>query len=464
MADAVLQMYQGEHAAAYDARRAAMPKWEFEERALADILRAHQGQIRGLIDAPVGTGRFLKLYQRVLGDVQVHGLDRSIDMLDVARGQGASRHVTLQEQDILGAPFDIRADAVVCFRFLNLLPWKEATRALRNLFAATDRLLVMAIRTVDDDYEGETFIEDKIHLHRRSAFERLCADHRFRLVHETSCETGRAGDYRIVAYAPERPIRESRVNKNQRLIYTYGRTKPEGKIYEVKDAEHARFIQAVSQQPALSGCFPGIVGLGDRFVDAEWVDGDLLTGDTWREPIELLVRIQSLPFAHASSFDYVEDLVIPRFRKAWPLVGGGLYEAVVAAIRALSATFDLRVSHPDVIPGNVVASAEGPVIVDNELLCRTRHYRVDVLNMLNNLPVSARAQVLCDWLRLTGNTVDGWEAHREYLSNLWLARQVGSALVSNRLEQARQCAGAFEHGENVLPYDVAEVRRLTTPA
>src|SRR5687768_14769508 len=108
MADAVLQMYQGEHAVAYDARRAALPKWEFEDRALTDILRAHKKQIQSLIDAPVGTGRFLDLYRRVLGDVRVHGLDRSTDMLDVARRLDASEGVILQEQDILGAPFELR--------------------------------------------------------------------------------------------------------------------------------------------------------------------------------------------------------------------------------------------------------------------------------------------------------------------------------------------------------------------
>ena len=464
MADAVLQMYQGEHAAAYDARRAALPKWEFEDRALTDILGAHKKQIRSLIDAPVGTGRFLDLYRRVLGDVRVHGLDRSTDMLNMARRLDASGGVVLQEQDILGASFGVRADAVVCFRFLNLLPWADAARALRNLFVATDRLLVMAIRTVDDEYQGETFIESKIHLHRRSAFERLCADHRFTLVHEASCETGRAGDYRIVAYAPERPIRDSRVNKNQRLIYTYGRTETEGKIYEVKDSDHARFIQTVSQAPELHGSFPRIVGLADRFVDAQWIEGELQPGDTWRQSVELLVRIHALPSALASSFDYVEDLVVPRFRKALPLVGAALHDAAVSAIRALSASFETRVSHPDVIPGNVIATAGGPVLIDNELLCRTRHYRVDVLNMLNNLPVPVRAQALCDWLRLSGETLAGWEAHREYLSNLWLARQVGSALVSNQLERVREFVRAFENGENVLPYDLAEIRNLTIPA
>lgn len=455
MADALVSFYQGTHAKDYEQLRTLNPKWQFEDRSLEEILQAHRTDIRSVIDAPVGTGRFLDLYQRVLGDVRVHGLDRSTDMLDVARGVSASRHVALREQDILGAPFDVRADAVVCFRFLNLLPWADAARAMRNLFAATDRLLVMAIRTVGDDYQGETVIENKIHLHRRSAFERLCADHRFTLVHEASCETGRTGDYRIVAYAPERPIRDRRVNKNQRVIYTYGRTDTEGKIYEVKDADHARFIRTVSQAPELDGCFPRIVDVNDRFVDAEWVPGDLLPGNVWRQPIELLVRIQSLALAEASSFDYVEDLVIPRFRKALPLVGTGLHDAVVAAIRALSASFDTRLSHPDVIPGNVVMSAKGPVLIDNELLCRTRHYRVDVLNMLNNLPVQARAQALRDWLELSGQTLASWEAHREYLSNLWLARQVGSALVSHQLERARQYVRDFERGENVLPYDTS---------
>lgn len=452
MASDLTANYRSAGAADYEERRHGDPKWQFERDCVRRVLETYASRIDSVLDAPVGTGRFLELYEHLHEDTRVYGLDYSEDMLGVARARTASSRVVLQQQDIINQPIDIRADLVVCCRFLNLMSWQDAEKALRNLFAAARRLLVLAIRTVEDDYAGPELLDGKIHLHRRSSFVRMCQENGIEILRTEHFDTDRTGDYCMVTCAPRRTPRESRVNKNRKLVYTYGVTENEGKIYETKDECHVGFIRAVTNGSALRLYFPRVVDSTRNFIDAEWVKGDLAPADSWPQTIALLASIQSLSCSDESSFDYVEDLVIPRFRQALPLVGRELFDRVIAAIRDLSASFAPKVSHPDVIPGNVVISGERLVLIDNELLCRSRHYRVDILNVLNNLDPALRPRTFEAYLRLTGQTVSEWESQRDYLNTLWLARQVGSNIIMNQLERAQRDIARFQAGESILPY------------
>jgi hypothetical protein len=447
------ERYRNDEARLYEERRSANPKWQFEHEALRRVLQTHAARIRSIIDAPVGTGRFLDLYRQCAGDATIHGFDASPDMLQMARHRAESDRVVLQKADIINEPLSAHADLVVCYRFLNLVPWDAAVATLRHLFAAADQLLVVAIRTVPDDYDGPTFIEDKIHLHRQTEFEHLCAEQGATILDMARIETGRAGDYSIVTCSTARQVRTSRVNKNGRLIYTYENGAGGGKVYEVANPEHAAFIVAIGRQPDVTQHFPMIRRTDDAFVDAAWVPGELLPASSWGEAVDLLVKIQSLDTSLCSSFDYVEGLVVPRFRRAAPVVGRRFCDRVVAAIFEHSEELEPRVSHPDVIPGNVVVSDAGLAVVDNELLCRSRHWPIDLLNLLNNLPPALRAPMMARYLRLTGQTLARWESRGAYLRPLWCARQIGSAVVLGDVERAKNLAEAYEAGEWLMPYD-----------
>ena len=142
-------------------------------------------------------------------------------------------------------------------------------------------------------------------------------------------------------------------------------------------------------------------------------------------------------------------------RTALPLVGRDLFDRVVATIRERAADFEPAVSHPDITAANVIVSGEAPIIIDNELLCRSRHHRIDILNLLHNLDAVDRPRAFASYLDLAGVTPGEWHRHTDYLRHLWLARQVGSDVRRNDLAGAQARVRTFVAGDNILPIDPA---------
>ena len=109
--------YYHDYAWAYDLLQTdpAGPRVDFIEAALR---AAGIGPGATLIDAGCGTGR----YAAELADrgFRVHGIDRSADLLAVARGRAAGRAgITLERADLLDAAAPAPADAILCRGVLN---------------------------------------------------------------------------------------------------------------------------------------------------------------------------------------------------------------------------------------------------------------------------------------------------------------------------------------------------------
>lgn len=123
-------------ATGYDEARMNEPLWWEEEGFVKNYFRAHQPQ--RILDAPVGTGRFLHHY---LDAREVVGIDISEEMLNessVKLKRLDQSHICLERGDIFHLKFaDNSFDLSLCWRFAHLVPATLLADALRELGRVT---------------------------------------------------------------------------------------------------------------------------------------------------------------------------------------------------------------------------------------------------------------------------------------------------------------------------------------
>lgn len=128
--------YGEREAEEYDGTREKEPLWNAENRFVERFFA--ERAVARLLDAPVGTGRFLPYYRRA---AQVIGIDVSDDMLSQARQRVAASRlsgVELLKGDILRLPYpDRHFEVAVSWRFLHLLPGELLVPALSELRRVT---------------------------------------------------------------------------------------------------------------------------------------------------------------------------------------------------------------------------------------------------------------------------------------------------------------------------------------
>lgn len=139
--------YYQERARQYEADRERQPSWSAEYSALQGLA---SGLGRGLsvLDVPIGTGRFIPIYQE--SDWKVCGLDISEDMLAVARTKGEGllgERLELRRGSAKSLPFaDQIFDVVVCFRFLQaIVSFRDAQVILAEFTRVTKSFLILHI-------------------------------------------------------------------------------------------------------------------------------------------------------------------------------------------------------------------------------------------------------------------------------------------------------------------------------
>ena len=183
--------YQGTRAWRYEADRKRQAKWRFETRTVTKVLAMLNGKIGSIIDAPVGTGRFLALYP----PVPVLGLDLSQDMLDIAAAKDTGTE--LRRHDLLNDGMTEWADLVVCVRFLNLVGWADAARALGNLLGAAKRYAMFTMRTVPGSFKGAMRL-GRVFLHRDGELLRLLDAQGFEAVERYRFKDSVPGNYDLL--------------------------------------------------------------------------------------------------------------------------------------------------------------------------------------------------------------------------------------------------------------------------
>jgi len=142
--------YQGAAAELYDERRASREVFRWEAEVIERLLGSHD---RGatVLDAPVGTGRFIPIYLR--HGLRVTGLDLSDDMLREAAAYRSEAEGALElvkgSTTHLAFP-DATFDAVVCFRFLpGKLNLVSVRKTLREFARVTRGKVYLLLKVAD---------------------------------------------------------------------------------------------------------------------------------------------------------------------------------------------------------------------------------------------------------------------------------------------------------------------------
>lgn len=143
--------YHGRKAETYEAIRTKQERWHLENEVVSRMMA---GVSTGpVLDVPVGTGRFLELYEKLA--VSVIGIDASDTMLKIAekkiRASAKLRRrasaIELKVGD--AAKLDLRnreAQASVCVRFLDLIDEHAMREVVCELCRVTRRRIVLTIR------------------------------------------------------------------------------------------------------------------------------------------------------------------------------------------------------------------------------------------------------------------------------------------------------------------------------
>lgn len=133
--------YRGSMARNYDTKRKKQQRWDAENAAVESMVEDLK---RGttLLDAPMGTGRFLSLWKQK--GFKFSGVDSSDEMIELAVKKGWPRGSASVLR--LDEPSKLSADVVVCVRFFDLIDEKGLYAVLDNLNKIAKRRIVCTIR------------------------------------------------------------------------------------------------------------------------------------------------------------------------------------------------------------------------------------------------------------------------------------------------------------------------------
>jgi len=147
--DRLTKRYTGTVASTYNRSRSGSERWRKEHAEVRSMLQEYSGAT--VLDLPVGTGRFVSLYQELR--CNYIGVDISDDMLREASAEAA--RVGHQPDKLVASdavtmdPADFAADVAVAVRFFNWLSAEAAAKAFANIAASSRQALILSLTTID---------------------------------------------------------------------------------------------------------------------------------------------------------------------------------------------------------------------------------------------------------------------------------------------------------------------------
>ena len=143
--------YHGEVATGYDAKRESQTKWHEENRLMREFIKDLPAGT-SVVDVPVGTGRFIPLYEEL--GFHVHGIDISEDMLREAARKAKSDTTYLRTGNAieLDAP-DKSYDLAVCIRLFRWISSDEVIDVLEELQRVASKRVIFNARVCDHPYQ-----------------------------------------------------------------------------------------------------------------------------------------------------------------------------------------------------------------------------------------------------------------------------------------------------------------------
>jgi ubiquinone/menaquinone biosynthesis C-methylase UbiE len=177
--------YVGSVAANYDATRVNEPKWTVEQSIIEGwIDQMPEGST--VLDAPIGTGRFLHAYAR--RKLNVHGLDRSRDMLrEAERKLPSGFDIKLHVGDVRDTQLpDKCVDAALNIRITRWLTPRECQQMMREMQRVSRSAIIWTARVANHK-----------HARSREVFEQALDGWKI-----TRDVAGYVADYRIMVAEP----------------------------------------------------------------------------------------------------------------------------------------------------------------------------------------------------------------------------------------------------------------------
>lgn len=141
--------YHGKMASGYEAKRKKQIRWHRENEIVAGLLPA---KLTTVLDCPVGTGRFLSLYNE-RGARSVVGIDASDSMLTLATKKITKLSKTnfdLHVGDATATGLKDKSVAIaVCVRFLDLIDEDGMQKTMKELCRVAKDQIILTIRLGD---------------------------------------------------------------------------------------------------------------------------------------------------------------------------------------------------------------------------------------------------------------------------------------------------------------------------
>lgn len=163
----LIQQYSGEGARDYDNRRQHSSRFKREVEVFSQLTTGVQASC--VIDAPIGTGRWVETYHE--RGWRVVGVDLSADMLKQASRKVqsvGSQKIQLVRGNLLDAKFTAglneRFDLAICIRFMNWVPTDQAFTAVRNLEATGARQMILGVSFLRGTLSAWKRLSSRTHL------------------------------------------------------------------------------------------------------------------------------------------------------------------------------------------------------------------------------------------------------------------------------------------------------------
>jgi streptomycin 6-kinase len=228
------------------------------------------------------------------------------------------------------------------------------------------------------------------------------------------------------------------------------------KISEYPSEETAQLVEAASAESTLVRHFPRVIARFNKYLVAEWVEGEQVSPRAVAGDDEALLEIASLQAAihgvrspaRETSPSY-RTILESRFEQFTGILPSQhFHESVRLILDAAEARLTIAMSHPDLTPANLIRDGQTGylVVVDNELMASHRFPHADLLNTYYALcryeDGNLADRYLIAWQKSGGN-VDRLVAEAGAYDALWALRVVGSDLQRGALAEALATADAY---------------------
>jgi len=205
------------------------------------------------------------------------------------------------------------------------------------------------------------------------------------------------------------------------------------KLTEMHTPEHAALLRMLAED-TLADILPPVLAVSGSVVVSSWIETQKEAHRVSAAELgHLAARIHAtVPPTEPTGFDYFDDFLVPRARRAAATLGSESHlEPVLASAASSLRGQQPRVTHPDLTPDNVLRTVDGLVVIDNELFGVGRTPWLDVCNLTRALERADRNEAT-DAYRSAG--ADPLEPGAlAVLRAMWLVRMVGSLHVAGRL-------------------------------